>query len=57
MRTHGGKGDKRRKPVVDNQTVVNEWERIFSEGGKCPECTKYQCICPEEEQNEDETQR
>mgnify|MGYP006119241431 CR=1 FL=1 len=53
MRTHGGKGDKRRKPTVDNETVVSEWERIFSEGGKCPECTKYQCICPEEEQNEE----
>ncbi len=54
-RTHGGKGDKRRDTLVEESVVVEEWDRIFEAGGKCPDCNKYQCTCPEEEQNEDET--
>lgn len=53
-RTHGGKGDKRRESLVEESVIVEEWDRIFEAGGKCPECTKYQCTCSEEEQNEDE---
>ena len=56
-RTHGGKGDKRRESLVEESVIVEEWDRIFESGGKCPECTKYQCICSEEEQNEDEDER
>ena len=52
MRTHGGKGSKKRPTQVDDAVVVDEWDRIFSEGGKCPDCNKYQCICPEEEEDE-----
>jgi len=52
-RSHGGKGDKRRKPQVEDTVVVEEWDRIFSEGGKCPVCNKYQCICPKEDENEE----
>jgi len=54
-RTHGGKGDKRRDTLVEESVVVEEWDRIFEAGGKCPDCNKYQCTCPEEEQDEDET--
>jgi len=54
-RSHGGKGDKRRQPEVEESVIVEAWERIFEAGGKCPECTKYQCVCVEDEQNEDET--
>lgn len=54
-RTHGGKGDKRRESLVEESVIVEEWDRIFESGGKCPDCNKYQCTCPEEEQDEDET--
>jgi len=54
-RTHGGKGDKRRESLVEESVIVDEWDRIFNEGGKCPVCDKYQCICVNEEEipNED----
>jgi len=44
-RSHGGKGDKRRQPEVEESVIVEAWNRIFESGGKCPECTKYQCVC------------
>tara|TARA_R110000796_G_scaffold249403_2_gene377148 strand:- start:592 stop:768 length:177 start_codon:yes stop_codon:yes gene_type:complete len=48
-RTHGGKGDKRRESLVEESVIVEEWDRIFESGGKCPECTKYQCVCVEDD--------
>lgn len=48
-RTHGGKGDKRRESLVEESVIVEEWDRIFEAGGKCPECTKYQCVCVEDD--------
>lgn len=48
-RPHGGKGDKRRQPLVEESVIVEEWDRIFQAGGKCPECTKYQCVCAEDD--------
>ena len=48
-RSHGGKGDKRRQPEVEESVIVEAWERIFEAGGKCPECTKYQCVCVEDD--------
>ena len=41
--------DKRRESLVEESVIVEEWDRIFESGGKCPECTKYQCVCVEDD--------
>jgi len=47
--SHGGKGDKRRPLVVDEEQFNNNWKKIFGNGKQLNKPSSFYDIAPKQE--------